>query len=273
MDEFAPLSAWSAKQAAGALFEEGGSQEELDKAWGDVQRRLEQSGDMKYYAYQSNNPYLQQSNTVTTTAETAATTTTQAHTIENTEYDSELLQRGKEAFEKGQLTQAIQIFEAIVQQSNYEVDHSEAWYYLGQCHSENDDEVQAIQAYEHAQELDPYHLDTLLALSICYVNELHSVKALETLQQWIQQNPKFVGLNIQPDAYSDGTMVDEVQHFLLSSLQYAPQDVELRMLLGIVSHLSMEYDSAEHYFRHVLTQKPNDYSILNKVRGEISVEL
>lgn len=264
MDQFAPLSAWSAQQAAGSQFE-GGSKEELDKAWDEVQQRLEQGSDAKHYLYQTNNPYLHQQANNSSTTDSAATTTAQAHTIDNNDYDAEMMQRGKDAFEKGQLTQAMQIFEAIVQQSQYEVDHSEAWYYLGQCHSENDDELQAIQAYEHAQELDPYHLDTLLALSVCYVNELHSVKALETLQQWIQQNPKFMGLQIQPDAYSDGTMLDEVQHFLLTSLQHAPQDMELRTLLGIVSHLSMEYDSAEHYFRHVLTQKPNDYSILNKV--------
>ena len=42
------------------------------------------------------------------------------------------------------------------------------------------------------------------------MNELDSVKALETLRAWITHNPRFQGLKVTADEYSDGTLMDEV---------------------------------------------------------------
>ncbi len=49
------------------------------------------------------------------------------------------------------------------------------------------------------------------ALGTSYVNELDSQKALHNLKAWVEHNPKYSGLEISVDEYSDGTLMDEVK--------------------------------------------------------------
>lgn len=42
------------------------------------------------------------------------------------------------------------------------------------------------------------------------MNELDSQKALTNLKAWVEHNPKYSGLEITVDEYSDGTLMDEV---------------------------------------------------------------
>ena len=42
------------------------------------------------------------------------------------------------------------------------------------------------------------------------MNELDSQRALHNLKAWVQHNPKYSGLEITVDEYSDGTLMDEV---------------------------------------------------------------
>jgi peroxin-5 len=78
---------------------------------------------------------------------------------------------------------------------------------LGTCHSEIDNDKKAILCLTRAVDLDPYNLDALLALGTSYVNEMEPQKALETLRSWVTHNPKFQGLSVAPDEYSDGYVV------------------------------------------------------------------
>ncbi len=80
----------------------------------------------------------------------------------------------------------------------------------GLSHAENDEDRKAIACLEKSVEADPYNLDALLALGVSYVNELDNHKALVTLKTWVQHNPKFHGLETVSDAYSDGSLLDEV---------------------------------------------------------------
>lgn len=43
-----------------------------------------------------------------------------------------------------------------------------------------------------------------------YVNELNSSKALGSLRAWVEHNPKYHGLEVEPDEYSDGSLMDDV---------------------------------------------------------------
>jgi peroxin-5 len=42
------------------------------------------------------------------------------------------------------------------------------------------------------------------------VNELDPQRALHNLKAWVQHNPKYAGLELKVDEYSDGTLMDEV---------------------------------------------------------------
>ena len=43
-----------------------------------------------------------------------------------------------------------------------------------------------------------YHLDALLALGVSYVNELDSARALRSLRAWVTHNPRYHGLEVDP---------------------------------------------------------------------------
>jgi hypothetical protein len=45
---------------------------------------------------------------------------------------------------------------------------------------------------------------------VSYVNELDPQRALHNLKAWVQHNPKYAGLELTVDEYSDGTLMDEV---------------------------------------------------------------
>lgn len=49
------------------------------------------------------------------------------------------------------------------------------------------------------------------------MNELDSQRALHNLKAWVQHNPKYAGLEITVDEYSDGTLMDEVNCFYCCS--------------------------------------------------------
>lgn len=66
------------------------------------------------------------------------------------------------------------------------------------------------------------------------MNELDSVRALETLRSWITHNPRFQGLKVAADEYSDGTLMDEVIQLVLGARAWAPDDKDILTLLGLI---------------------------------------
>lgn len=104
-------------------------------------------------------------------------------------------------YNEGKVNDAIYAFEAAAVS---DTENAETWRMLGACHSENDDDKKAILSLCKAVENDPYYLDALLALGTSYVNEMEPLKALEALRAWVAHNPKFQGLSVEPDEFSDG---------------------------------------------------------------------
>ena len=120
-------------------------------------------------------------------------------------------------FQEGQLDLAVLAFEGEIER---DASDSEAWRMLGLSHAENEEDYKAIQCLEKAVDADPYSLDALFALGVSYVNENNTEGALETMRAWIQHNPKFHGLEIELDAYSDGSLFDDVQQLMLKGNFY-----------------------------------------------------
>ena len=96
--------------------------------------------------------------------------------------------------------------------------------------------------------------------------------ALDALRAWVKHNPRYSGLRLGSDEYSDGTLMDEVTQLVLAADQWSGgQDKDVAVLLGVLYNVAMEYDGALDCFRRALTVTPDDYTLLNKVRfrGEI----
>ena len=111
----------------------------------------------------------------------------------------DLLARGTELFERGELREAILVLEAAVQA---QPEDTMAWQTLGQAHADADDDAQAIACLRRAVKADPHNLDALLALGVSYTNELDQSRALHHLQHWLESHPDFasLGLAVEPAA-------------------------------------------------------------------------
>ncbi|GMF46944.1 unnamed protein product [Phytophthora fragariaefolia] len=180
---------------------------------------------------------------------------------------SENFQRGVEFFKSGHLDDAILAFEAEVQQH---ADNSEAWRMLGECHAENDEDKSAIICLERAVEEDPYNLSALLALGVSNVNELNPQGALKTLKAWVQHNPKFHGLEIQVDEYSDGSLMDEVMQLMLQARAHDPSDSDVQVVLGVLYNVSKDYDAAVESFKVATDARPDEYALWNKIGATLA---
>ncbi|KAF1793485.1 Leucine-rich repeat domain, L domain-like [Phytophthora cactorum] len=172
-----------------------------------------------------------------------------------------------EFFKSGHLDDAILAFEAEVQQHP---DNSEAWRMLGECHAENDEDKSAIICLERAVEEDPYNLSALLALGVSNVNELNPQGALKTLKAWVQHNPKFHGLEIQVDEYSDGSLMDEVMQLMLQARAHDPSDSDVQVVLGVLYNVSKDYDAAVASFKAATDSRPDEYALWNKVGATLA---
>ncbi|CBJ48315.1 conserved unknown protein [Ectocarpus siliculosus] len=176
-------------------------------------------------------------------------------------------EEGVRLFEEGQIADAALCFEAEIARNP---DNSQAWFMLGQSHAENDQDRLAISCLEKAVEIDPYSLDALLALGTSYVNELDSQKALTNLKAWVEHNPKYSGLEIAVDEYSDGTLMDEVMQLMLQAQRWDATDADAHVVLGVLYNVSRDYDSAAEAFRRAIEARPNDHSLWNKLGATLA---
>jgi peroxin-5 len=230
------------------------SKQGLDSAWGDLQARLqtgELSGQVEAkadynFVNAQENPFMDA-------------------TRQEPLNIAEAMERGMKLFREGKIRDAIMCFESVVQDSAGS-EHDEAWRMLGACHAENDEDKRAIYCLNKCLDCDPYNLEALLALGTSYVNELDSVKALETLRTWVAHNPRYQGLDSGAlDAYSDGTLMDEVTQLMLMVSAHDPLDIDVKIVLGVLYNVSLDYDGAIDCFTQACGMRPGDYSLLNKV--------
>ena len=115
---------------------------------------------------------------------------------------------------------------------------------------------------------------SLLSLGVSYVNELDSEKALRNLRAWVQHNPKFQGMEVLPDAFSDGSLMDEVMQLMVSAQKHASRDggddSDVQIVLGVLYNVSRDYTAAAEAFKRALVQRSNDYSLWNKLGATLA---
>ena len=184
------------------------------------------------------------------------------------EHDKDWMDVGLNEYNRGNLPEAIHAFETLVQMQD---DHAKGWYYLGKCHAENDLDVQAIACLERSVERDPFSPETLLALGVSHVNELNYKKALQNLKEWITHNPKYADLP-SDDLYgcaADESELDQVQGLLLRALEHEASP-DVHEALGVVYNVSRDYEAAVASFERALSQRPQEYSLWNKLGATLA---
>ena len=156
-----------------------------------------------------------------------------AHRQQEGEQPEDWLARGMALFEEGHVQAAEQAFERELLQ---DPENAEAWRLLAACHAENDLDSRAIDCLRRALDVDPFNLAALLSLGTSYVNELNSAQALACLKSWVRHNPKFFELDVPPDEYSDGSLMDEVTQLMMAVAEFDPLDVEVTLARCLPAH-------------------------------------
>lgn len=173
-----------------------------------------------------------------------------------------LFESGLELYRLGRLVESRLALEAVVQKH---CDNDEAWRTLGLIHAECDDDSNAMLCFKTCVSIDPYNTAALASLAACQVNESASVQALQTLCAWLKHSPQFMDMEVLPDAYSDGTLLDSSTQLLLRALSRDPDCEDVNVLLSILFNLSDESHQAIPLLRRALVANPHSYSTLNKV--------
>lgn len=187
------------------------------------------------------------------------------------------MKEAQKLFDAGEIQAAIQSCETELQLNGEH--NAKAWYLLGKCHAEQDEDSKAIACLERSVEMDPYSPPALLALGVSHVNELNHGRALLYLQNWMTHNPKYAGLDVPDtvDAYGDAssankkTAFEEAQRLLLRAMEHDPNDVHVHEALGVVYNVSRDYDAAISSFRKALElSSDEEYSLWNKLGATLA---
>lgn len=193
-------------------------------------------------------------------------------------------EEGMRLLAAGQLNEAILAFEATVQ---LDPSHSEAWCQLGAAQAENENEREAIAALLKAVSLDPYNIQALLQLGVSYTNDLEESRALNYLATWLESNPDYQSETILAaknsiDEYSqfygsgaghshlDAGLHGQVTAMFKEALRLRPADSQLHTVLGVLYHLSSDFDQSIECFKTALKLSPDSAQLWNKLGATLA---
>ncbi|KAK9799703.1 hypothetical protein WJX73_000203 [Symbiochloris irregularis] len=155
--------------------------------------------------------------------------------------DLNSLQKGRELFRKGLLSEAVLALEAEVQRNPR---NAEAWRLLGTVQAENDDDQQAICALQKAHEADPSNAEK-------------------------HPNHAAAASTVPSSGDSSQALTHAIQCFQQAVFQ-APQDADIHVALGVLFNLAREYDAAVASLRAALALQPQDYALWNKLGATLA---
>ncbi|XP_059093110.1 peroxisomal targeting signal 1 receptor-like isoform X3 [Tigriopus californicus] len=187
------------------------------------------------------------------------------------------LSEGKLKLEKGDIPSAALLFEAVVQQ---EPDNVEAWTLLGTTQAKNDLDTSAIAALRKALTLDPNNSLARMALAVSLANESYQAQACHTLQEWMRQQPTFAqfatpSLSAPPStsSFMSKELHESTTNMFLKAIRSDSKsqvDPDLQTGLGVLFHLSEDYEKASDCFRSALQSRPDDALLWNKLGASLA---
>lgn len=77
------------------------------------------------------------------------------------------------------------------------MNNASAWLALGVKQQENERERKALQALQHAIELDPSHLPAWLALAVSFTNDGNRLETYNAIHEWVSRNDRYMASVLQ----------------------------------------------------------------------------
>ncbi|KAJ7324742.1 hypothetical protein JRQ81_017762 [Phrynocephalus forsythii] len=189
-------------------------------------------------------------------------------------------EEGLKKLKEGDLPLSILYLEAAVLQDPHD---AEAWQFLGITQAENENEQAAIVALQRCLDLQPNNLKALMALAVSFTNTSHQQEACESLRSWIKQNPKYKYLTRSKKGSpalarrmsktaDESALLEEVKELYLEAAHQNGEmiDPDLQTGLGVLFHLSGEFNRAIDAFSAALTVRPEDYSLWNRLGATLA---
>jgi len=171
---------------------------------------------------------------------------------------------------EGRDREALLALEAEVQRNP---ESSEGWRQLGQLYAELDQDVEAIQCLRRGHEVDPYNLDSLLALGVSCTNELDQLPALRYLRRWIENHEDHSVLldGLEPPAdYEYEAWRRQVTMLFNGAAEANPLDADVFVALGVMENINRNYDAAIQALAAACRLRPNDHTCWNKLGATLA---
>lgn len=235
----------------GAIEDMWGMQDhDMEKLWagtdlgtGGMEGQWTSASSRGEYKFQENNPYLDQDDPL-------------AEAIR-------LLREGRDR-------EALLCLEAEVKKHP---ESSEGWRLMGQLYAEMDQDVEAIQCLRKGHEVDPYNLDSLLALGVSCTNELDQLLALRYLRRWIENHEDHQGL-VQglevPPEYEYDAWKEQVAMLYNRAAAQNPLDPNVFVALGVMENINRNYPAAIKALATACRLRPNDHTVWNKLGATLA---
>merc|ERR1719487_816317 len=171
---------------------------------------------------------------------------------------------------EGRDREALLALEAEVQRNP---ESSEGWRQLGQLYAELDQDVEAIQCLRRGHEVDPYNLDSLLALGVSCTNELDQLPALRYLRMWIENHEEHQVLveGLEPPAdYEYEAWRQQVTQLFNRAAEASPLEADVYTALGVMENINRNYDKAIRALAMACRLRPNDHTMWNKLGATLA---
>ncbi|KAI9201805.1 uncharacterized protein BJ171DRAFT_516585 [Polychytrium aggregatum] len=195
------------------------------------------------YEFSPNNPYLSQS--------------------------PEALSRALEGLSNQNLIDKILIYEAIVQQSN---EPSSVWLQLGLAQQENENDVAAISALRKSLQTGSAASGAWIDLAVSYTNESLRDRAIQSLESWLSNQPEYQSVHQRFKDSTAPTPVARLTEMFIEAARCRPFDLDpnVQVALGVLFHISGEWQKATECFEAALSKRPRDYLLWNKLGATLA---
>jgi len=150
---------------------------------------------------------------------------------------------------------------------------SEGWRVMGELYAALDQDVEAIQCLRKGHEVDPYNLDSLLALGVSCTNELDQLPALKYLRRWMENHEEHQVLTqgLEPPAeYDYEGWRQQVTMLFKRAAEANPLDSQVFVALGVMENINRHYEGAIQALATACRLRPNDHTVWNKLGATLA---
>ncbi|CAE7572165.1 PEX5 [Symbiodinium natans] len=171
---------------------------------------------------------------------------------------------------EGRDREALLCLESEVQRNP---ESSEGWRMLGQLYAELDQDIEAIQCLRRGHEVDPYNLDSLLALGVSCTNELDQLPALRYLRTWLENHEEHQAIADRVEAppdYEYDAWRRQVTELFQQAAQANPHDADVFVALGVLENINRDFPAAVQALATACRLRPNDPTVWNKLGATLA---